>query len=218
LNIKDLKTYSGTKEDLHKQGTSYREVVNKSAEENGVDGGLHMADFDDNKKEHQSIWIIHNPNQVKSATDNNGMFSTENDDIQMAINNKRALNSLDTIDESIKTGNWSNEALEELDSLNNEDYGKILKRFSQEELGGSDEILKQSETIVSRGSRGSDTSNSQGNRARAEQQIESWAKENGLWSNPKVMELIQKAGGDPYKHLHTVKPLIAVKLKKGGYL
>lgn len=28
---------------------------------------------------------VSNPNQIKSATDNNGMFSTENDDIQMAI-------------------------------------------------------------------------------------------------------------------------------------
>lgn len=81
LNIKDLKTYRGTKEDLHNQGTNYREVVNKSAEENDADGGVHMEDFDDNKKEHQSIWIIHNPNQVKSATDNNGMFSTENNNI-----------------------------------------------------------------------------------------------------------------------------------------
>ena len=88
MNNKDLKTYKGTKEDLHNQGTSYREVINKSAEENDVDGGVHMEDFDDNKKEHQSIWIIHNPNQIKSATDNNGDFSTLNDDIQMAINNK----------------------------------------------------------------------------------------------------------------------------------
>ena len=46
--------------------------------------------FDDNKKEHQSIWIIHNSNQVKSATDNNGMFSTENDDIYYHIMKSRA--------------------------------------------------------------------------------------------------------------------------------
>lgn len=82
LNIKDLKTYNGTKEDLHKKGTSYREVVNKSAEENDVDGGVHMSGFDDNKKTNQDIWIIHNPNQVKSATDNVGSFSQENNDIR----------------------------------------------------------------------------------------------------------------------------------------
>ena len=29
--------------------------------------------------------IALNPNQIKSATDNNGMFSTENDNIQMAM-------------------------------------------------------------------------------------------------------------------------------------
>ena len=84
LNIKDLKTYNGTKEDLHEKGTSYREVVNKSAAENDVDGGVHMSGFDDNKKTNQDIWIIHNPNQVKSATDNVGTFSRENDDIRFS--------------------------------------------------------------------------------------------------------------------------------------
>lgn len=87
LNIKDLKIYKGTKEDLHNQGTDYREIVNKSAEENDVDGGVHMEDFDDNKKEHQSIWIIHNSNQVKSV-DNQGTFSTANNDIYMMRSNE----------------------------------------------------------------------------------------------------------------------------------
>ena len=30
-------------------------------------------------------FVVFSPNQIKSATDNNGMFSTENDDIQMAF-------------------------------------------------------------------------------------------------------------------------------------
>lgn len=81
LNIRDLRTYNGTKEDLHKAGTTYRAIVNESAEANDVTGGLHMHDFDDNKLEHQDVWIVHNPNQIKSATDNNGEFSVENDDI-----------------------------------------------------------------------------------------------------------------------------------------
>lgn len=33
-------------------------------------------------------YVVWNPNQIKSATDNNGMFSTENDDIQMFIGKK----------------------------------------------------------------------------------------------------------------------------------
>lgn len=65
LNIRDLNEYTGTKEQLHQSGTSYREVVNNSAERNDVDGGVHMKDFDDNKMEHQSIWIAHAPNQIK---------------------------------------------------------------------------------------------------------------------------------------------------------
>lgn len=90
LNIKELNEYNETKQQLHDRGTTYREVVNNSAKNNNKTGGVHMKDFDDNKKEHQSIWIIHNPNQVKSATDNNGMFSTENDDIYYHIMKSRA--------------------------------------------------------------------------------------------------------------------------------
>jgi hypothetical protein len=94
LNIKDLHEYNETKEQLHQRGTTYRQVVNESAAENNTDGGVHMKDFDDNKMEHQSIWIVHNPNQVKSATDNNGMFSTENNNIRMFIG-KRARNQFE---------------------------------------------------------------------------------------------------------------------------
>ena len=81
LNIRELNEYNETKQQLHDRGTTYREIVNNSAKKNNKTGGVHMKDFDDNKKEHQSIWIIHNSNQVKSATDNNGEFSTENDSI-----------------------------------------------------------------------------------------------------------------------------------------
>lgn len=80
LNIRELSTYTGTKEDLHKAGTSYTEVVNQSAEKNDKTGGLHMQDFDDNKKEHQSIWIVHNSNQVKSVF-NRDAFSTKDNNI-----------------------------------------------------------------------------------------------------------------------------------------
>lgn len=82
LNIRDLETYHGTKEDLHKQGTSYREVVNKSAEKTGSTNGLHFSGFDDNRKTDQDIWVIHDSHQVKSATDNNGRYSNDNPDIE----------------------------------------------------------------------------------------------------------------------------------------
>jgi hypothetical protein len=35
--------------------------------------------------ERSEVYIVYNPNQIKSATNNNGDFSTENDDIQMAV-------------------------------------------------------------------------------------------------------------------------------------
>lgn len=75
LNIKNLEIFRGTKEDLHKQGTSYREIVNKSSERNGSENGIVLTGFDDNKKENQTIYVVHNSNQIKSATDNNGEFS-----------------------------------------------------------------------------------------------------------------------------------------------
>lgn len=81
LNIKNLETFNGTKDDLHKQGTSYREVVNKSSEREGSENGIVFTGFDDNRKENQTIYIVHNSNQIKSATDNIGAFSRTDDDI-----------------------------------------------------------------------------------------------------------------------------------------
>lgn len=82
LNIKNLETFHGTKDDLHKQGTSYREVVNKSSEREGSENGIVFTGFDDNRKENQTIYIVHSSNQIKSATDNIGTFSTTNNDIR----------------------------------------------------------------------------------------------------------------------------------------
>lgn len=81
LNIKNLEVFHGTKEDLHKQGTSYREIVNKSAKRKGSENGIVITGFDDNKKENQTIYVVHNPNQIKSATDNIGTFSKTNNNI-----------------------------------------------------------------------------------------------------------------------------------------
>lgn len=95
LNIRDLETHHGTKEDLHRQGTSYREVVNKSSEKPGRTNGLHFSGFDDNQKTDQDIWVIHDPNQVKSATDNIGTFSKEDNDIRYVIEEHKSEHSSD---------------------------------------------------------------------------------------------------------------------------
>ena len=52
----------------------------------------------------------------------------------------------------LQTGNWTDDALETLENLNIEDYGKVLKRLSQGELRASNGILTQAETIISGGS------------------------------------------------------------------
>ena len=44
-----------------------------------------------------------------------------------------------------------NNLLQEVSNLNIEDYGRILKRFSQEELRGSEGILTQAAAVISRG-------------------------------------------------------------------
>ena len=100
LNIKDLNEYNETKEQLHQRGTSYRAVVNESANKNNIDGGVHMKNFDDNKMEHQSIWIVHNPNQIKSATDNVGTFSKTNNDIRYRVTTTSTL--FNNVDPEIK--------------------------------------------------------------------------------------------------------------------
>lgn len=87
LNIKNLERFHGTKDDLHKQGTSYREVVNKSSERKGSENGIVFTGFDDNRKENQTIYIVHNPNQIKSATDNIGTFFRTDDNIYHANTN-----------------------------------------------------------------------------------------------------------------------------------
>ena len=50
----------------------------------GYDGIIANYDKGTNAYKAKEI-VVTQPNQIKSATANNGMFSTENDDIQMAI-------------------------------------------------------------------------------------------------------------------------------------
>ena len=106
--------------------------------------------------------------------------------VSQSTNNNTLQNALSIIDEAVKIGNWTEEALEQLENLNIEDYGTILKRFSQGELRSSNGILTQAETILARGGNQTDQGNtwySPERNKEQEQQIETWAKENGLWYN-----------------------------------
>lgn len=138
LNIKNLETFNGTKDDLHKQGTSYREVVNKSSEREGSENGIVFTGFDDNRKENQTIYIVHNSNQIKSATDNTGTFSTTNNDIVD-----------DTYDSNILAEEWGHfvvDAVKDsplrdrmLNSLKNEE---VLQRVLGSEYDRYNEVYK----------------------------------------------------------------------------
>ena len=138
LNIKNLETFNGTKDDLHKQGTSYREVVNKSSEREGSENGIVFTGFDDNRKENQTIYIVHNPNQIKSATDNTGAFSSTENDI-----------TDDTYDSNILAEEWGHfvvDAVKDnplrdrmLNSLKNE---KVLQRVLGSEYDRYNDVYK----------------------------------------------------------------------------
>lgn len=138
LNIKNLETFNGTKDDLHKQGTSYREVVNKSSEREGSENGIVFTGFDDNRKENQTIYIVHNSNQIKSATDNIGTFSRTDDNI---ID--------DTYDSNILAEEWGHfvvDAVKDsplrdrmLNSLKNEE---VLQRVLGSEYDRYNEVYK----------------------------------------------------------------------------
>lgn len=81
LNIRNITEYRGTKEDLHKKGTTYVEVINKSAEKNETNGGLVFKGLDDNRKTNQTIYVVHNSNQIKSSEFNSGSFNRLNRNI-----------------------------------------------------------------------------------------------------------------------------------------
>lgn len=138
LNIKNLEVFHGTKDDLHKQGTSYREVVNKSSEREGSENGIVFTGFDDNRKENQTIYIVHNSNQIKSAIDNVGTFSrTDNNIID------------DTYDSNILAEEWGHfvvDAVKDsplrdrmLNSLKNEE---VLQRVLGSEYDRYNDVYK----------------------------------------------------------------------------
>ena len=125
LNIKNLETFNGTKDDLHKQGTSYREVVNKSSEREGSENGIVFTGFDDNRKENQTIYIVHNSNQIKSATDNIGTFSRTDNDIRYRKVPNSSFESLDTeIQENLLKKGWT---AEKFDSISQEERDQAVK-------------------------------------------------------------------------------------------
>lgn len=146
LNIKNLSEYTGTKEDLHKSGTTYRQVVNNSAKQDDIFGGVHMKDFDDNRKEHQSIWITHSPNQVKHV-ENLGDWKTEDNNIYSSKKNI-PFGYATKLNLATATNIFSTEVAQKLSSGINVSSKEILSYLTSNQLL-SDDNLKLAE-IMSR--------------------------------------------------------------------
>lgn len=68
---------TGTKDDLKKQGESFTATINRAAEEADI---AIFHGIDDNQELNQNIYVINNPNNVKSI-DNQGTFPTQDNNI-----------------------------------------------------------------------------------------------------------------------------------------
>lgn len=71
LNAKSVIEKTGTKDELRESGESFVSTINKAAEE--ADAAIFHG-IDDNQEVNQDIYVINNPNNVKSI-DNRGTFS-----------------------------------------------------------------------------------------------------------------------------------------------
>ena len=77
LNAKTVIEKTGTKDELRESGEDFVSTVNRAAEE--VDAAIFYG-IDDNQELNQTIYVINNPNNVKSI-DNQGTFSTQDNNI-----------------------------------------------------------------------------------------------------------------------------------------
>ena len=76
-------------EDKDMTMTEYWQLMAERSKSQGHDGIVYLNEYED--KEHPAdSWIAFSPNQIKSATENSGDFSTEDDDIRYSIRTKEA--------------------------------------------------------------------------------------------------------------------------------
>lgn len=94
LNIRDIKRierYSGQRK---------RSIVNDVKQNKDKDGFVIVNTNDSATNILSDIYAVRKSNQIKSATDNVGTFSTENDDIQMFVVGEKGAKSLDAAEEA----------------------------------------------------------------------------------------------------------------------
>lgn len=101
-----------------------REQIIKEAKEQGYDSVL-FNNVIDGPTVRQDVRIVFNPNQIKSATDNVGIFSRTNDDIRYREVPNSSFESLDTgMQESLLKKGWTEE---KFDSISQEERNQAVK-------------------------------------------------------------------------------------------
>lgn len=91
LNAKTTIEKTGTKDELKESGEDFVTTINRAAEE--VDAAIFYG-IDDNQELNQNIYVINNPNNVKSI-DNQGTFSTSDNNIYLSSSNNSNVLQLD---------------------------------------------------------------------------------------------------------------------------
>ena len=116
LNVKNPKAYKSKEAN---EIFNEREQKAAEAKEKGYDGVI-FENVIDGPPTRQDVRIVFNPNQIKSATDNVGTFSTESDDIDYFTNTNKS-----------KTENKrSTEEFYEGKNLSQEDVKELFERFN----------------------------------------------------------------------------------------
>ena len=110
LNIRNPKRVSDTPKDWRDTHSEYWYPVIQKAKDEGYDGIVYLNEYED--AEHPSdSWIAFRPEQIKSATENNGDYSNSNPDIRFSVENanqevfvSNALRAVDGIKQEKATG------------------------------------------------------------------------------------------------------------------
>ena len=99
LNIKNLESKHGTKDELRASSEGFVPTVNRISELE--DAGVVFTGFDDNKKLNQTVYVATRPNQIKSI-DNQGRFSNIDNNIYDTYDNsEQKADPHDILEESI---------------------------------------------------------------------------------------------------------------------
>ena len=135
LNAKVVIEKTGTKDQLREQGESFVTTINRAAEE--ADAAIFHG-IDDNQEVNQDIYVINNPNNVKSIY-NQGTFSIQDNNIyqnqvEETPESKKAINFYNIFDSEQYTGMTSREFITNVRSYfpsDNTTVNRLLDLFSR---------------------------------------------------------------------------------------